>query len=175
MKPSPHSAPRNFVAVVLLTLLLCWILLRSNFHTSGLTAEQAFNATYPTRWLPSGSFTLRDGAYQGDPQAEGLEAMIEVDLLYFSLGNIDGKAGGDAAAILNLTFGTRKSFYELHVLVEEDGKAVHAGSFFLGDRIEIDCMVPHPARPVASVVHPRSTTRPRRTPRDRRGRELRNP
>ena len=67
--------------------------------------------------------------------------MIEVDLLYFSLGNIDGKAGGDAAAILNFTFGTRKSFYELHVLVEEDGKAVHAGSFFLGDRIEIDCLI----------------------------------
>lgn len=137
----PSFRTTNFVAVVLLTVLLCWILLRINFHTSGLTAEQAFNATYPTRWLPSRSFTLRDGAYQGDPQAQGLESITEVELLYFSLGNIDGKASGDAAAILNFTLGTRKSFYELHVLVEEDGKAVHAGSFFLGDRIEIDCLI----------------------------------
>lgn len=113
----PSFRTTNLVAFVLLTVLLCWILLRSNFHMPRLTAEQAFNATYPTRWIPSRSFTLRDGAFQGDPQAEGLESMIEVDLLYFGLGNIDGKRGGDAAAILNSTFGTNKSYYELHVLV----------------------------------------------------------
>ena len=31
----PSFRTTNFVAVVLLTVLLCWILLRSNFHTSG--------------------------------------------------------------------------------------------------------------------------------------------
>lgn len=139
--PFPSFRTTNLVAIVLLTVLLCWLVLRTNFATSGLTAEQAFNATYHTRWIPSGSFTLNDGAFQGDPQAEGLESLIEVELLHFGLGNIDGRQGGDAATILNITFGTRKSYYELHVLVEENGKPVHPGSFFLGDRIDIDRLI----------------------------------
>ena len=140
LSPFRHYSTINLLTCTLLTLMLAWLVLRTHF-APGLSAEQAYNATYRTAWIPDRQFTLQDGTFHGSPQADGIEANMQVELLYFALGNIDGLAGNDAAVILNLTFGTRSSYYELHVLVERDGEAVHAGSAYLGDRVEIDCLI----------------------------------
>ncbi len=141
-RPNRHgfAQPATLVAAVLIaSCILIWYL----FAPPGLTAEHALNATYDSEWTASGSVALRDGAFTGNPEAEGLEARLNVELWGFALGNIDDQGGNDAASVLVSTVGSRRQYYELHVLVERDGKAVNAGSAFLGDRIRIDCLIVH--------------------------------
>ena len=107
----------------------------------GLTAVDAKHATYPSAWTDSGSLTLQDGLFVQEPYKYGPSSRLVVDLWGFARGNIDGKGGGDVASILvSQPFGDR-AFYELHLLANDQGKAVHAGSVYLGDRIQLQCLL----------------------------------
>lgn len=64
-----------------------------------------------------------------------------MNLHRFALGNLDNVGGSDVAAILVSRPGGSGAFYELHLLVENEGKVVHSGSVFLGDRIKLECLL----------------------------------
>lgn len=136
---------RTRTILVVVLCVLAWIFSQSSvrelFAPPGLTADHAFNATYDSEWTASGSLTLRDGSYSGNSMAEGLESRLQVELESFALGDIDSAGGGDAASILVSTLGSRRQYYEMHVLLEHEGKPVHAGSVFLGDRVKLDCLI----------------------------------
>ena len=131
------------LSVALLSLLTIFIalpLVSKLFAPPALTAHHAENFTYPSKWTHSGSLTLQNGSYKGDPYAEGLESRLQVELFAIALGNIDAAGGGDVAAILVSTLVSGSSYYDLHVLLKGQGKAVHAGSVYLGDRIQLQCL-----------------------------------
>ena len=132
------------LSVALLSLLTIFIalpLVSKLFAPPALTAHHAENFTYPSEWTHSGSLTLQNGSYKGDLNAESLESRLHVELYAIALGNIDAAGGGDVAAILVSTLVSGSSYYDMHVLLERKGKAVHAGSVFLGDRISPDCLI----------------------------------
>ena len=123
-----------------LTALIICSLIAQSCAPPGLTAEDALYATYPSMWTQSKTLALHDGSYAGDPLEEGLESRLQVELDSFALGNIDGNGGGDVAAILVSTVSTPRAYYDMHVLVEREGEAVHAGNVYLGDRIQLQCL-----------------------------------
>lgn len=57
---------------------------------------------------------------------QGLESRLHVELWGFALGDIYSSGGGDAAAILVSTVGSRRAYYDMHVLLEREGEVVHA-------------------------------------------------
>ena len=131
----------SLASLGLLTTFIALPLVSKLFAPPALTAHHAENFTYPSEWTHSGSLTLQNGSYKGDPYAGGLESRLQVELYGIALGNIDATGGGDVAAILVSTLVSGSSYYDMHVLVEREGKAVHAGSVFLGDRISLDCLI----------------------------------
>ena len=145
--PLPPSSldnhrPANPILVLGLPIiaLLAFALIAKLTITPGLTADDALNGTYQFVWPASRSLTLQDGDFFGNPHEEDSSSPGRVSLWGFAFGNIDGEGGGDAAVILVIHPGGSVAFYELHVLLEQEGEAVHAGRAFLGDRIRLECL-----------------------------------
>ena len=121
-------------------VLIVVALIKYTSTPPGLTAVDAERATYPSAWTDSGSLTLQDGLFVQKPYKYGPSSRLQVDLWGFARGNIDGKGGGDVAAIVvSHPFG-KHAFYDLHLLSNDQGKAVHAGDVYLGDRIQLQCL-----------------------------------
>ena len=134
----------NALAVALFSLLAIFIalpLISKLFAPPSLSAFHAENFTYPSQWTQSRSLTLHNGVFTGDPDSPGLESRLHVELYGFAQGNIDATGGGDVAAILVSTLVSGRTYYDMHVLLEHEGKAVHAGNVYIGDRSNPDCLI----------------------------------
>ena len=138
---SHHRLSRPLARIsILITVVILFFISRS-ITQSGLTADDALFGTYPTVWNDSGSLTLHDGFFEGDLFDGRSAARLKADLFGFAIKNIDGEGGNDVAAILVSRPGDRSAFYNLHVFTNQEGQAVHAGNVFLGENIDVECLL----------------------------------
>jgi heat shock protein HslJ len=106
-----------------------------------LTLDALRNATYPSEWDESGTTTLTDGRYEGEPYVEGGATRLVVTLVEpIAFGDLDGDGVDDAAVILVASPGGSGAFYSLEAVRNEGGEPVHLASYSLGDRAQIESL-----------------------------------
>jgi hypothetical protein len=100
-----------------------------------LTTPILQNMTFSNPVVPGGVVTLENGAYEAEA-APGSASQIQVTMSdLMAVGEVNGKYY--AAVILVSEGGGSGTFYTLHLVGLEDGKAQEAASILLGDRIEL--------------------------------------
>ena len=99
--------------------------------------EVLANMEYLSEWTESGTAPLVDGEYR-EPAAPGSASEIVVRLTeHVAYGQLtDGREA--AAVILTTETGGSGTFYDLAVVVEEDGQSVNVATTLLGDRVKIE-------------------------------------
>lgn len=104
----------------------------------GLSPQELANATYPSQYTNSGSVTLENGRFS-EPVAPGSATEIKVQVTrYLAYGQLNGQPA--AAIVLLSDPGGSGSFYDLHVMVSQNGQPVSVASTMLGDRVQINSM-----------------------------------
>jgi hypothetical protein len=106
--------------------------------SDALTTETLQNAEYQTGWFPEATVRLEDGEYRA-PAAPGSASEIVIALTeHISMGELDGQPA--AAVILYSSGGGSGTFYELHVMVEQDSQPHDIAWTQLGDRVQINSL-----------------------------------
>ena len=109
----------------------------SSRSANGLTLESLRNAEYRSKYYGDGPVRLNNGRNETkiDPDSD-MKAFIELtDKIAF--GDLDGDGNPDAAVILLSSGGGSGGFFELAVIVNQNGTPVQAGLQYLGDRVDI--------------------------------------
>ncbi len=107
-------------------------------EAAGLSPEALKNAEYQTEWTPEGTVRLANGEYRA-PAAPGSASEIVVALTeQIAAGELNGEPV--TAVILYSSGGGSGTFYELHVLVEQDGQPHDVAWTQLGDRVQINSL-----------------------------------
>jgi heat shock protein HslJ len=102
----------------------------------GLSPSELAKATYPSQYYPSGAVTLENGRFS-EPVAPGSATEIKVQLTrHLAYGQVNGQPA--AAIVLVSDPGGSGTFYDLHVMVSQDGRPVSVASTLLGDRVQIN-------------------------------------
>ena len=96
----------------------------------GLTPDTLANMTYQSEWTQSGTAPLENGQYS-EPAAPGSATLTKVSLTeHVAFGELDGQPA--AAVILVTDPGGSGTFYELAVVVEQNGQPVQRGQRTIG-------------------------------------------
>jgi heat shock protein HslJ/LysM repeat protein len=106
---------------------------------AGLSLQELANAEYKSEWTQAGTAQLVDGEFS-EPAAPGSATMTTITLQpqYTTYGQLNGQ---DAAAVVLVTDpGGSGTFFDLHVVVNQDGVPVDVASTSLGDRVEINAV-----------------------------------
>ncbi len=99
------------------------------------TLEELQNAEYESEWTQEGTAPLADGEYR-EPAAPGSATETAVMLTdHIAFGELDGQPA--AAVVLVTDPGGSGTFYDLAVVVNQDGQPVHVATQNLGDRVKI--------------------------------------
>jgi heat shock protein HslJ len=107
-------------------------------QVAGLDEQVLANMEYKSEWTQSGTASLVNGEYR-EPAAPGSATETVVVLTpYVAYGELNGEPV--AAVILATDPGGSGTFYELAVVVEQDGQPVHLTSARLGDRVQINSL-----------------------------------
>jgi uncharacterized lipoprotein YbaY/LysM repeat protein len=103
---------------------------------AGLSPEALANTTYKSEWTQNGTAPLTNGEYS-EPAAPGSATMTTVRLTeQIAYGQLENQ---DAAAVVLVTDpGGSGTFYDLAVVVNQDGQPVNLSTFPLGDRVQIN-------------------------------------
>lgn len=102
----------------------------------GLSPSDLANATYPSEYVPAGSVTLAEGEFS-EPAAPGSATNITVRMTrYLAYGELNGQPS--AALVLVSDPGGSGTFYDLYVMVSQDGVPTSVATISLGDRVEIN-------------------------------------
>ncbi|MGA9348656.1 MAG: META domain-containing protein [Anaerolineae bacterium] len=100
-----------------------------------LTWEMLQNATYPSELEESGTITLTDGRYEGEPFVEGGASRLIVTLIEpVAFGDLDDDGVDDAAVILASNAGGSGTFIDLTAVLNQDGTPNPVATTPLGDR-----------------------------------------
>ena len=131
-----QSAARSCALGALLfgTMLMVSCVGNSSIDPTGAKLERS---TYLTENTEVGTATLEGGEFR-QPIAPGSASELVIQLGKWSIGEIDGKYGIDAAAITVEGPGGSGTFYFLHALVNDEGTLRDADFAFLGDRVRIE-------------------------------------
>jgi len=106
-----------------------------------LTLELLQNTTYPSELEESGTITLTDGHYEGEPFVEGGASRPTVTLVEpIAFGDLDDDGVEDAAVILAANAGGSGTFISLEAVRNEGGEPVHLATCSLGDRVRIESL-----------------------------------
>lgn len=105
--------------------------------TQAATAMELERATYLTESTETGEATLDGGEFRA-PAATGSSAELVIRLGKWAAGNLDGRGGGDAAAITIEEPGGSGTFYFVHALEAGEDGLRDAGVALLGDRIRVE-------------------------------------
>ncbi|MCB0167399.1 MAG: YbaY family lipoprotein [Anaerolineae bacterium] len=102
----------------------------------GLSPEALANTTYKSQFTQDGTAPLVDGEYS-EPAAPGSATMTTVTLTdNIAYGQLEN---ADAAVVVLVTDpGGSGTFYDLAVVVNQNGQAVNLDVFSLGDRVQIN-------------------------------------
>jgi heat shock protein HslJ len=105
----------------------------------GLSKKELAKAEYKSEYTQSGIAKLVDGEYS-EPAAPGSATMTKILLLADTI--FYGKLNGEDTAVVVLVTdpGGSGTFYDLHVVVSQDGQPVDVASAFLGDRVQINAV-----------------------------------
>lgn len=106
-----------------------------------LTREELENAAYPSFYPLEGVAPLTDGEYREryDPDAATELVITLGDTITY--GDLNGDGLEDAAVILVTDPGGSGTFYDVAVVLNEDGAPGNIATKFLGDRVDINAMV----------------------------------
>jgi len=108
---------------------------------AGLTLDALRNATYLTELEESGTLTLTDGRYEGEPFVEGGATRLVVTLVEpVAFGDVDGDGVEDAAVALVADPGGSGSFTYLAAVIDQDGMGHNVATELLGDRVKIGAL-----------------------------------
>jgi heat shock protein HslJ len=106
-----------------------------------LTLEMLQNTTYPSEWEESGTITLTDGRYEGEPFVEGGVSRLVVTLIEpVAFGDLDDDGVEDAAVILASNAGGSGTFIDLTAVLNQHGMPKPVATTSLGDRARIQSM-----------------------------------
>jgi heat shock protein HslJ len=93
------------------------------------------NIEYKSDWTQSGMAPLTDGEYREQAAPGSATETVVTITEHIAHGQLDGQ---DAAAVVLVTDpGGSGTFYDLAVVVEQDGAPVNVASTMLGDRVQI--------------------------------------
>jgi len=103
---------------------------------AGLSREELANTTYKSEWTEDGTAPLTNGEYS-EPAAPGSATTTTVRLTdHIAYGQLELQ---DAAAVILVTDpGGSGTFYDLAVVVNQNGQPVSVDTFALGDRVQIN-------------------------------------
>jgi hypothetical protein len=100
-----------------------------------LTAVLLENAAYLSDYLPGGKATLKDGGFEQSTGVGATQKVVTRIVGPVSLGDLNGDGAADAAVILATNTGGTGTFFELHAVLNDNGKPRDAARVDLGDRI----------------------------------------
>jgi hypothetical protein len=104
---------------------------------TSLTMEKLKNAEYHSEWPASGKAKLTDGSYK-EKYMPGSATELVIRLSdYNAIGDLNGDGAKDAAVVLVSDPGGSGTFYDLAVLVSQNGSPKHVATEALGDRIVV--------------------------------------
>ena len=104
----------------------------------GLDEESLKNMEYESGWTQSGTAPLIDGEYR-EQAAPGSATETVVQITpHVAHGQLNGQQA--AAVILVTDPGGSGTFYDLAVVVEQDGQPVNIATTSLGDRVQINSL-----------------------------------
>ena len=93
------------------------------------------NIEYKSDWIPSGMAPLTDGEYREQAAPGSATETVVMITEHIAHGQLNGQ---DAAAVVLVTDpGGSGTFYDLAVVVEQDGAPVNVATTLLGDRVQI--------------------------------------
>lgn len=103
---------------------------------AGLSPSELANASYPSQYTPDGTVTLESGRFS-EPVAPGSATEIKVNITrHLAYGELNGTPS--AAIVLVSDPGGSGTFYDLHVMVSQNGQPVSVASTMLGNRVDIN-------------------------------------
>ena len=117
---------------------------------AGLEAEALANATYQSQYTQEGSAPLTGGQYS-EPAAPGSATMTTVTLTdNITYGQLDGQEA--AVVVLVADPGGSGTFYDLAVVVNQNGAPANIATANLGDRVQINAVTVEASQIVVDMV-----------------------
>ena len=105
--------------------------------SSSLTLKTLANAEYRSEWADAGRIKLTDGLYE-ESYEEGAASTLLVRLAdMIAFGDVNGDGVEDAVVVLISEPGGSGVFYDLAVVLNQNGQPNNIATEFLGDRIEL--------------------------------------
>ncbi len=124
-------------------------LLRDSAAPGDLT-ESLANMEYKSEYTAGGTAPLEDGTYS-EEAAPGSASKIEVSLTdQVAVGELNGQPA--AAVVLVTNPGGSGTFYDLAVVMEQDGTPVNVATTSLGDRVQINSIAIEDNQVVVDMV-----------------------
>jgi heat shock protein HslJ len=104
---------------------------------AGLSARELANATYKSEWTQAGTAPLENGEFS-EPAAPGSATMTMVILQsqFTAYGELNGQPA--AAVVLVTDPGGSGTFYDLAIVVNQNGNPTNVATTNLGDRVQIN-------------------------------------
>ena len=101
------------------------------------TADLLRDAEYHPVALEGMSIRLTDGKFEGTIPDWGGEAMVSLSE-HYAMGDLDGDGDDDAVTALATSLGGTGTFYDLVLVLNENGTPRNTSSVALGDRVIIE-------------------------------------
>ena len=101
------------------------------------TAETLRNAEFQPAALEGQSVTLSQGVFAGSIEDWGGEVMVSLSA-HYAMGDVDGDGDDDAVTVLAISLGGTGTFYDLVLVLNENGTPRNTSSVALGDRVIIE-------------------------------------
>jgi basic membrane protein A len=107
---------------------------------AGVTLEDLKNIEYQVDYTANGRARLVNGQFR-EPAAPGSATEVVIILSdVIAFGDLNGDGAGDAAAVLISDPGGSGTFYDLAIVIEQNGNPVNVATTLLGDRLIINAL-----------------------------------
>ena len=103
-----------------------------------LTIDELKSGEYRSQWSSKGKIKLSDGIYREKIAPDSATELVIKLSDRIGFGELNGDGAEDAAVILVSNPGGSGTFYDLAAVINSGGKANHAASVFLGDRVKVE-------------------------------------
>ncbi len=112
---------------------------------TALTPEALQNSVYHSEYFKEGQVKLTNGKYE----SAGIVISLDEQMQF---GDVTGDRIEDAVVVLVTDTGGNGAFYDLAVVVDENGTPVNIASTYLGDRVKIESIYIEAGKVTVSMV-----------------------
>ena len=112
---------------------------------SALTLEALENAVYRSDYFKEGQVKLVNGKYENAGIVISLDEQMQ-------FGDVTGDRVEDAVVVLVTDTGGNGAFYDLAVVIDENGAPANIASTYLGDRVKIESIYIEAGKVTVSMV-----------------------